>query len=174
MERNVYLSLSGRVGHLVWTAAAPAGPLTTSNLRIPLAGTVFVPLSDGLFDAVSLSGSTHVTTQVNTHPPAPMYHVDPVRILINLDQVSGYGDLTGLDYTASGTNRFDLPTYPTNPVNQRFILRPMLSLQGPDFSPSSQQHPDDPIIPLDISFLLTFNQGTGDLTRVDVLSMSVP
>jgi hypothetical protein len=61
--------------------------------------------------------------------------------------------------------------YPSKPESQKH--RGIGSNPMPHFY-SSQQHPDDPIIPLNISFFLTLNQGTGDLTRVDVLSMSVP
>ncbi len=37
----------------------------TSSVQVPLTGTVFVPLSDGSFDSVALSGMVHVFTYYN-------------------------------------------------------------------------------------------------------------
>ncbi len=54
-------------------------PVTTS-LQVPLAGTVLVPLSDGSFDTVALTGQV---------PPNSNFPVDSMRISVNLDQVFG-------------------------------------------------------------------------------------
>lgn len=135
---------------------------TTTSMQVPLAGTVFVPLSDGSLDAVALAGQVHVVTQVI--PPDPVTPPNPVRIHVNLDRVSGVGDLTGLRYNATGANRINLPTAPPDPINLGFNLRP----QGPPGIPP------DPFIPLDISFILTFNPDTGALSNVVIESMLVP
>src|SRR5215472_4932954 len=87
-------------------AALHAEP-TTSNLQVPLAGKVFVPLTDGNVEGVALSGFVHVFAQVRT--PGPFSSTDPYRIQINLDQVSGFGDVTGFRYQGMGAFRINLP-----------------------------------------------------------------
>lgn len=148
----------------LFPAAAHAQAVTTS-MQVPLAGTVFVPLSDGSFDGVALSGMVHVLTYFQTRkqfqPP------DPVRIHINLDRVSGVGDLTGLRYEATGAFRINLPAVPPDPFNTSFDLRAVGTPPDPIIPP-------DPVVPLDISFLLSFNPDTGALTNVEIESMSVP
>ena len=108
---------------------AEGGQPVTSSVQIPLAGTVFVPLSDGSFDQVALSGFVHVVTRVI--PPDPLVPPDPLRIQINLDQVSGVGDISGLRYNATGANRVNLASIPTDPINLGFNLAP----EGPPQTP---------------------------------------
>jgi hypothetical protein len=134
---------------------------------VPLSGTVFVPLSDGSFDTVALTGEVHVVTQVRPNDPA--HPPDPVRIHVNLDQVSGIGDVSLLLYVATGANRVNLPAVPPDPVNLGFKLRAVGVGQNP-----GPTHPPDPIMPLDISLGLSFNPDTGVLTGVSIESMSVP
>lgn len=143
----------------IHTPAQGAQPVTTS-VQIPLGGTVFVPLSDGSFDSVALTGQVHVVT----HVPQIILPADPMRIMINLDRVTGVGDISGLRYNATGANRINLPALPTDPMNLGFNLR----RDGPPTVPP------DPFIPLDISFILTFNPDSGALVDVDIESMSVP
>jgi hypothetical protein len=64
----------------------------------------------------------------------------------------------------TGANRINLPALPPDPINLGFNLKP----DGPSGTPP------DPIIPLDISFILTFNPDTGALSNVVIESMSVP
>ncbi|HWP24199.1 MAG TPA: hypothetical protein VNM15_08510, partial [Candidatus Binatia bacterium] len=163
MKRFRVFHLSILVAALLGVAhlAAGAQPVTTS-MQLPLAGTVFVPLSNGGFDAVALAGQAHVVTHVI--PPGPFTPPNPVRIHVNLDQVFGVGDITGLRYNATGANRINLPAIPRDPVNLGFNLQP----DGPPVTPPN------PIIPLDISFILTFNPDTGALSNVVIESMSVP
>ena len=137
----------------------------TTSVQVPLAGTVFVPLSNGTDDMVMLSGMVHVFTYFQTRNP--FYPGDPMRIHINLDQVSGVGDLTGLRYNATGTFRINLPALPSDPMNTSFDLR----VVG---VPPDPLIPPDPIVPLDISIDLSFNPDTGALMNVDILSMMVP
>ena len=87
---------------------ATAQPVTTS-LHIPLEETVFVPLADDI-DTVSLAGFVHVVFHVS--PPSPISPPNPIRIHINLQHVSGFGDVTGLQYVATGASRMDLPSVP--------------------------------------------------------------
>jgi hypothetical protein len=152
----------------LWIAlpAQGAQPVTTS-LRVPLSGTVFVPLSDGSFDTVALTGEVHVVTQVR--PNGPAQPPDPIRIHVNLDQVSGIGDVSLLLYVATGANRVNLPAVPPDPVNLGFKLRAVGVGQNP-----GPTQPPDPIMPLDISLGLSFNPDTGVLTGVSIESMSVP
>ena len=65
--------------------------MVTSSRQVPLAGTVFVSLSNGSLDGVGLTGAAQVVTQVATP-------TDPILINVNLDQVAGVGDLTGFRY----------------------------------------------------------------------------
>src|SRR5437867_1947408 len=143
MKRLIHLAaiLAAAFALCIYAPAEGGQPVTTS-LQVPLAGTVFVPLDDGSTDAVALSGMVHVVTQV----PEVIQPGDPMRIRINLDGVSGVGDVSGLRYHATGANRVNLPAIPTDPINLGFNLKP----DGPPISPP------DPIIPLDISFILTF------------------
>jgi hypothetical protein len=80
--------------------------------------------------------------------------------------VSGFGDVTGLQYVATGASRTDFPSFPSDPIiplDLAFSLVP----NGPPTSPPS------PIIPLDISFLITFSIETQQWS-VEILSASVP
>jgi hypothetical protein len=164
MKRFTHLAavLAGAFVLHIYYAPAEGGQPVTTSVQIPLAGTVFVPLDDGSFDQVALSGTVHVVTQVQ--PADPASPPNPIRIMINLDQVFGVGDITGLRYNATGANRINLPAQPPDPINLGFNL-------APERPP---QQPPDPIIPLDISFILTFNPDTGALLNVDIESMSVP
>jgi hypothetical protein len=138
---------------------APAGaqPITTS-MQVPLFGTVDVPLTNGSFDSVDLSGVVHVVT----HGATP---TDPMRIHVNLDQVTGVGDLTGFRYIATGADQQDFPGTPGDPMLVSFDLRPLGA-------------PPDPVLPgdpmrLDISFIFTFGIDSGVLLDVDIESMTV-
>ena len=87
---------------------------------------MFVPLTDGNVENVPLSGFVHVFAQVRT--PSPLSPTDPYRIQINLDQVSGVGDITGFRYLVTGSFRINLPTAPTDPIHTSFdLLVPGLS-----------------------------------------------
>jgi hypothetical protein len=149
------------------TICAPvqAGMVTTSR-QVPLAGTVFVSLSNGSLDGVALSGAAHVVTQV-AQPGNPMH------INVNLDQVAGVGDLTGFRYVGTGTNRINLPTIPGDPINLGFDLLAVELPLGP-ILPTDPVFPTDPVMPLDISLRLFINPDTGVLTNVNIESMSVP
>lgn len=71
-----YFSLTTRIAvfaaalifWLLPTALHAQRPVS-SSLQLSLAGTVFVPLSDGSFDGVALSGFAHVFAQVRTPSP---------------------------------------------------------------------------------------------------------
>ena len=151
-------------------AALEAQPVTTS-VQAPLAGPVFVPLINGSLDQVNLSGMVHVQTYFNSASTG-LHPTDPMRISINLDQVSGVGDLTGLTYIATEANRINFATIPTDPMNLSFDLR-AVAVPDPHL-PTDPIIPTDPVFPLDISFLLTFNPDTGALLNVDIESMHVP
>ncbi|HWP57962.1 MAG TPA: hypothetical protein VNL14_08755 [Candidatus Acidoferrales bacterium] len=146
---------------LCLTAPAEGAQPVTTSLQVPLAGTVFVPLSDGSFDSVALSGRVHVVTQVPAQPN------DPCRIHVNLDQVAGVGSVTKLEYIATGANRVNLPAVPTDPMNLGFDLRAV-------GIPPDPITPPNPVVPLDIALQLTFNPDTGVLASVSIESMSVP
>jgi len=151
-------------------AALEAQPVATS-VQAPLAGPVFVPLINGSLDQVNLSGMVHVQTYFNSASTG-LHPTDPMRISINLDQVSGVGDLTGLTYIATEANRINFATIPTDPMNLSFDLR-AVAVPDPHL-PTDPIIPTDPVFPLDISFLLTFNSDTGALLNVDIESMHVP
>ena len=151
-------------------AALEAQPVTTS-VQVPLAGPVFVPLINGSLDQVNLLGTVHVQTYFN--PASPVLHpTEPMRISINLDQVSGVGDLTGLTYIATEAKRINFATIPSDAMNLSFDLR-AVAVPDPQL-PTDPIMPTDPVFPLDISFLLTFNPDTGTLINVDIKSMHVP
>src|SRR5215510_9393311 len=117
MQTKIFMNLTSVITAVITlTICAPvhAGMVTTSR-RVPLAGTVFVSLSNGSLDGVALSGAAHVVTQV-AQPDNPM------RINVNLDQVAGVGDLTGFRYVGAGMNRINLPTIPGDPINLGFDL----------------------------------------------------
>jgi len=128
-----HFSLTTRVAMLAaalifWVspAALHAQRPVSSSVQVPLAGTVFVPLSDGNVEGLALSGFAHVFAQVRT--PGPFLPTDPYRIQINLDQVSGVGDITGFRYLVTGSFRINLPTAPTDPIHTSFdLLVPGLS-----------------------------------------------
>jgi len=162
MKSSIHLPALLAVALCISAPAQGAQPVTTS-IQVPLAGTVFVPLSDGSFDSVALTGQAHVVTHVI--PPDPI-HPPPVRIQVNLDQVSGVGDVSKLLYVATGANRVNLATFPPDPVNLGFDLRAV-------GFPPEPVHPPDPAVPLDISFILTFNPDTGELLSVSIEAMSV-
>jgi len=114
---------------------------------------VFVPLTNGLFDAVALSGVVHVVT----HGGFP---ADPMRIHVNLDQVTGVGVTTGFRYIATGADQQNFPGYPGDPMLVSFDLRAV-------GQPNDPIHPADPMR-LDISFIFTFNPDGGQLEDVVV------
>lgn len=146
-------------------ARVHAGMVTTSR-QVPLAGTVFVSLSNGSLDGVGLTGAVHVVTQV-AHPG------DPMRINVNLDQVAGVGDLTGFRYVGTGMNWINLPATPGDPMNLGFDLL-AVELPPDPVLPTDPVFPNDSVMPLDISFRLVINPDTGVLTNVIIESMSVP
>lgn len=147
----------------IYATAQGSEPRTvTTTLQVPVAGTVYVPMSDGSFDAVTLSGWIYVVTAIpDTSPPDPV-----VRVQVILDQVTGIGNLTNLKYTAEGSNRVNFLFYPPEPINFSFNLRAMSMMLQPVIF-------NNPV-PLDISLLLNFNQDTGKLAQVIVDSMTVP
>jgi hypothetical protein len=120
---------------LFLSAPAHSGPVITTSLQVPLAGTVFVPLNNSGLDTVNLTGYVHVQTQF------PKFPTDPIRIYVNLDQVAGYGDFTGTLYVATGANRI-LSFFPQDPVNLSFELRAV-------GAPPDPIQPSDPIMPLE-------------------------
>jgi hypothetical protein len=135
MKRFIQLAAVAATFALCINAPAQGAQPVTTSVQIPLAGTVFVPLSDGSTDQVALSGIVHVLTyfQPEGQPQQP-----PLRIHINLDQVSGVGDLTGLRYNATGANRVNLPAIPPDPLNLGFNLLP----DGPPITyPAGPDHP---------------------------------
>ncbi len=136
----------------------PAGaqPITTS-MQVPLFGTVFVPLTNGSFDAVALSGVVHVVT----HGGTP---TDPMRIHVNLVQVTGVGDMTRFRYIVTGAGKETFPSFPAAPMQVSFDLRPL--------GAPSPLHPADPMM-LDISFNFMFNPDSNVLFDVDIETMSV-
>ena len=151
---------------LYFTTPAQAVLQRTSTLQVPLSGTVLVPLNDGSFDSVSLSGRANVVTTVPLSD-IPPDHIRPVRIHVNLDHVSGVGSITKKEYSATGTNRVTFPAFPSKPIifgfDLQFPAEPLLLV----FPPS-------PIMPLDINFNFTFNPDTGELSNVRIESMSIP
>ena len=152
---------------LYFSPAVLHAQAVTTSMQVPLAGTVFVPLSNGMDDMVMLSGMVHVFTYFHA-PPVPQWPADPMRIHINLDQVSGVGDLTGLRYNATGAFRINLPGIPNDPMHPSFDLMAV-------GIPPDPVTPTDTIVPLDMTIKLTFNpDNMGALTNVDILSMSVP
>ena len=162
MKRIIHLAAIAAAFALCINVPAEGAQPVTTSVQIPLAGTVFVALSDGSFDQVALSGMVHVVTRAASGDPCQP--TDPCRIQINLDQVFGVGDISGLRYNATGTNRINLNSLPLDSINLGFNLMPL----PPPITPP------DPIIPLDISFILTFNPDTGELMNVIIESISVP
>lgn len=149
----------------IYAPSFGAQPVVTS-LQVPLAGIVDVPLSDNTFDQVALAGMVHVVTYVA--PPNPIVPPNPVRIHINLDQVTGVGASTGSRYNATGANRINLPSLPTDPINLSFDLRAV------GFPPDPIA-PPDPIVPLDITFTLNFSVDLpGRLESVIIGDITVP
>jgi hypothetical protein len=174
-----YFSLTTRIAVLAaalifWLspAALHAQQPVSSSVQLPLAGKVFVPLSDGSFDGVPLSGFVHVFAQVRT--PSPFAPADPYRIQINLDSVSGVGDVTGLLYQGTGAFRINLPTAPVDPINVSFDLL-VAGLPPNPIAPSDPFIPSGPpIVPLDISFLFNFGPFGDTAPGIFIQSMSVP
>ncbi|MGE5217152.1 MAG: hypothetical protein ACM3SP_09160 [Chloroflexota bacterium] len=164
-------SLTARIAVLAaalsfWLSpAALHAQAVTSSLQLPLVGDVSVPLSDGSFDGVSLSGFAHVFSYVRTS--GPFQPSDPYRIQINLDQVSGVGDVTGFRYQGTGAFRINLPMAPVDPINVSFDLR----VAG---VPPNPTLPTDLYMPLDISFVFNFDPFGDTLTNVSIQSISVP
>jgi hypothetical protein len=96
---------------------------------------------------------------------------------VNLDQVSGVGDVSLLLYVATGANRVNLPATPPDPINLGFELRAVGVERDPgpiEVNPGPILKPPNPSMPLDISLGLSFNPDTGVLTGVSIESMSVP
>ena len=170
MQRSLHLPMLLAVALCLTVPAYGAPPVTTS-LQVPLDGTVFVPLNNGV-DTVVLTGYVHVVTQVPT-PGDPIQPSDPIRIHVNLDQVAGVGDLTGFRYVGTGMNRINLPTTPGDPMNLGFDLL-ALELPPDPVLPTDPVFPTDPVMPLDISFRIFINPDTGVLTNVIIESISVP
>ena len=133
---------------------------------------MFVPLTDGNVENVPLSGFVHVFAQVRT--PSPLSPTDPYRIQINLDQVSGVGDITGFRYLVTGSFRINLPAAPTEPINTSFDLRVPGLPPSPIIPSGPPILPPSPIFPLDISFLLNFGPFGDTLSNVLIDSISVP
>jgi hypothetical protein len=150
-------------------AAVHAQRPTSSSIQLPLAGTVSAPLTDGTVEDVPLSGFVHVFAQVRT--PSPLAPIDPYRIQINLDQVSGVGVVSGFRYQGTGSFRINLPTAPVDPISASFDLR-VPGLPPSPILPPNPILPPSPILPLDISFLFDFIGGT--LNNVVIDSISVP
>jgi len=168
MQSIRFMNLTaGITAVIALTSYAPvhAGMVTTSR-QVPLAGTVFVSLSNGSLDGVGLTGAAQVVTQVATP-------TDPVLVNVNLDQVAGVGDLTGFRYVGTGMNQINLPTTPGDPMNLGFDLL-AVELPPDPVLPSDPVFPTDPVMPLDISFRLLINPDTGVLTNVIIESISVP
>src|SRR5262249_42940244 len=151
-------------------AALEAQPVTIS-VQAPLAGPVFVPLINGSLDQVNLSGMVHVQTYFNSASTG-LHPTDPMRISINLDQVSGVGDLTGLTYIATEANRINFATIPTDPMNLSFDLR-AVAVPDPHL-PTDPMSPPYIVSPLDVYLLLTYGSGAGGLLNVDSESVHVP
>src|SRR5262245_42772752 len=86
-------------------------PLTTS-LRLPFPGTVSVPLPDATTDTVTLSGVLHLVLHVV--PPDSTFPVDPMRIGVNLQGVTGVGE-TGRRYLGVGAEQVNFATLPADP-----------------------------------------------------------
>ena len=168
MQTKIFMNLTSVITAVITlTICAPvhAGMVTTSR-QVPLAGTVFVSLSNGSLDGVGLTGAAQVVTQVATP-------TDPVLVNVNLDQVAGVGDLTGFRYVGTGMNQINLPTTPGDPMNLGFDLL-AVELPPDPVLPSDPVFPTDPVMPLDISFRLLINPDTGVLTNVIIESISVP
>lgn len=96
-----------------------------------------------------------------------MHPSDPMRIKINLNQVSGIGDLSGLRYEAFGANRINIsPPNPVAELNLGYTIKP------------TNITPSDPVggktfFPLDITFELFSSIETGQITAT-LVSMEVP
>ena len=77
------------------------------------------------------------------------------------------GDVTGFRYQGMAAFRINLPTAPVDPINVSFDLL----VAG---VPPNPVYPVDPVMPLDISFVLNFDPFGDTLTNVFIQSMSVP
>ena len=173
MQSIKFMNLTAVITAVIALTICPpvhAGMVTTSR-QVPLAGTVFVSLSNGSLDGVGLTGTAQVVTQVAT-PTDPIHPTDPVLINVNLDQVAGVGDLTGFRYVGTGMNRINLPTTPGDPMNLGFDLL-AVELTPDPVLPTDPVFPTDPVMPLDISFRIFINPATGVLTNVMIESISV-
>jgi hypothetical protein len=98
---------------------------------------------------------------------------------VNLDRVSGVGDVSLLLYVATGANRVNFPATLPDPINLNlgFELRAVGVEKNPgpiEKNPGPIQRPPNPRMPLDISLGLSFNPDTGVLTGVSIESISVP
>lgn len=130
---------------------------TATSLWAPLAGSVLAPLG-GSYDSVNLSGRVHVV--------ASLYPGDPIHISVNLAGVSGVGSSSGLTYRATGARQLTLPAVPEDPINLSFELRVL--------QPKDPLTPPDPVQPLNIALRFHSNPDTGELSGVEVESVSVP
>lgn len=136
---------------------------TATSLWAPLAGSVLAPLG-GSYDSVNLSGRVHVV--------ASLYPGDPIHISVNLAGVSGVGSSSGLTYRATGARQLTLPAVPEDPINLVFELR-VLHPKDP-LTPPDPVWPPDPVQPLIIALRFHSNPDTGELSGVEVESVSVP
>jgi hypothetical protein len=142
-------------------AWAPNCSGCTTSLRVSFTESVFVP-STG--ESVALSGLVHVV--IHQSPPNPVSPPDPIRFHVSLSHASGLGEVTGLRYVAMGASRIDLPGVPTDPMFQLDLAFSLNPTRRPDAPPN-------PIIPLDISLLVSFSIETFQWS-VEILSVSVP
>ena len=140
-------------GLLVLLAALPpaqaslnAGPVST-DMQVPLSGTVFYDLSD---ESLPLSGWMHVNTQVTPK--------GSIEVRVNLDGVSGIGETTAIRYNAIGRDQATVPLDVS--ITQEFDFR-IIPADGFTFSCG-----------LRVRLGLTFS-ADGTLTDVNVEQLSV-
>jgi hypothetical protein len=157
---------------LVHPIAHGAEKNTITTLKVPLTGTVQIPLFQGsdAFDTVTVSGRVQVVADTpNFFSPTP---IQPLRLRVNLDHAKGIGSLTQRQYVATGSNRISLTDYPPGPIIFGFDLREVSYPPHPIFPP----HPITPVqaLPLDIGFSFDFNPDTGELSGVSVDSLTIP
>jgi hypothetical protein len=114
---------------------------------VPLAGTVFYDLSD---EPLPLDGWMHVDTQLTRKRD--------VNVRVNLDSVSGIGEITGIRYNAIGRDQTTLPA--AESITEDFDFR-IIPADGFTLS-----------CILRVRLTLTFS-ASGTLADVDVEGMSV-
>ena len=144
---------------LTFPSLGTAKPLMKS-LHVPLEGTVFVPLSDGSLDMVSLSGVLHVVLRV-VYPSDPVFPGDPIRVAVNLEQMVGVGADTGLEYVATGATQVALSSYPPDPIIPLTLVGSLIAA-----FPPNPIYPTDPLLPLTIQMSIGFSLQTGEVDVV--------